>query len=464
MCHRYIKGAVMVPHPPLIIPEIGRGQEKEIAQTISSYRKAASKISQMKPDTIVILSPHTTMYADYFHISPGSRAHGDFSQFRIPQVSFEAEYDKELVREISALCQGRNFPAGTLGQKEPALDHGVMVPLYFIGKEIPDCRLVRVGLSGLPLTEHYTLGTIIKEAVEKLRKRTVLVASGDLSHCLKPDGPYGYREEGPVYDQQIMDVMGCGDFGRLFEFTDEFRSQAGECGHGAFAIMAGALDKTAVKAERISYQGTFGVGYGVCLYETLGQDENRAFLEIYKRKEQQRLAEKKAAEDPYVRLARASTEHYVKHGVAADMPENLPAEMLRGRAGAFVSLKKNGRLRGCIGTINPVQANMAEEIMANAVSAAVRDPRFDPVQPAELDELEYSVDILGKTEAISSQSQLDIKRYGVIVTNGTRRGLLLPNLEGVHSVEQQIAIAKEKAGIQQQEQVELERFEVVRHK
>lgn len=464
MCHMYIKGAVMTPHPPLIIPEIGKGQEEEIAQTISSYRQAARKISQMKPETIVILSPHTTMYADYFHISPGTGAHGDFGHFRAPQVSFEVEYDRELVTEISALCQRRNLPAGTLGQKEPALDHGVMVPLYFIRKENPDCKLVRAGLSGLPLTDHYALGIAIKEAAGNLRKRTVLVASGDLSHCLKAEGPYGYREEGPLYDQQIMDIMGCGDFGRLFEFTDEFRSQAGECGHGAFTVMAGALDKTAVKTERLSYQGTFGVGYGVCIYETIGKDETRNFAEIYRQKEKQRLLEQKAAEDPYVRLARASTEHYVKHGAPGTMPQNLPAEMLQNRSGAFVSLKKNGRLRGCIGTISPVQASIAQEIMENAVSAATRDPRFDPVQPGELEELEYSVDILGKTEGISSKSQLDIKRYGVIVTNGNRKGLLLPNLEEVHSVEEQIAIAKEKAGIQQQEQVQMERFEVVRHK
>lgn len=464
MCRMYIKGAVMMPHPPLLIPEIGKGQEEEIAETMDSCQKAARKIRQMKPETIVILSPHTTMYADYFHLSPGSGAQGDFSQFHAPEVSFEVEYDRALVTEISALCQRRNFPAGTLGQREPALDHGVMVPLYFIRKENPDCRLVRVGLSGLPLIDHYKLGMAIKEAAARLRTRTVLVASGDLSHCLKPDGPYGYREQGPLYDQQIMDIMGCGDFGKLFEFTDEFRSQAGECGHGAFTIMAGALDKTAVKAERLSYQGTFGVGYGVCLYESLGQDENRNVLELYRQREKKRLAKKKAAEDPYVRLARLSVEHYVTHGTPVGMPENLSSDMLQSRAGAFVSLKKNGRLRGCIGTISPVQRSIAEEIMANAVSAAARDPRFDPVQPGELEELEYSVDLLGESEAISSESQLDIKKYGVIVTNGTRRGVLLPDLEGVCSVEQQISIAKEKAGIQQQEQVQLERFEVMRHK
>ena len=128
-----------------------------------------------------------------------------------------------------------------------------------------------------------------------------------------------------------------------------------------------------------------------------------------------------------------------------------------------MSLKKDGRLRGCIGTICAVQKSVAEEIIENAISASVRDSRFEPVEPEELDRLVISVDVLGDTEKIDSPAQLDVKRYGVIVTKGYRRGLLLPNLDGVDTVEEQIAIAKRKAGIGETEQVELERFEVVRH-
>ena len=129
-----------------------------------------------------------------------------------------------------------------------------------------------------------------------------------------------------------------------------------------------------------------------------------------------------------------------------------------------MSLKGEGRLRGCIGTISPVQNNIAEEIIDNAVSAASRDPRFHAVQPEELDQLVYSVDVLGETEEISSEEELDVTRYGVVVSRGYKRGLLLPNLEGVDTVEDQIAIAKRKAGIPESAQdVRLERFEVVRH-
>ncbi len=145
------------------------------------------------------------------------------------------------------------------------------------------------------------------------------------------------------------------------------------------------------------------------------------------------------------------------------MPEGLPEELYKSRAGAFVSLKEDGRLRGCIGTIRAVRGTLAEEIMHNAVSACSEDTRFSPVEDWEVDRLTISVDVLGETEKISSPEELDVTQYGVIVTKGGRRGLLLPNLEGVDTVEQQIAIAKQKAGIREHESVELERFEVIRH-
>ena len=130
----------------------------------------------------------------------------------------------------------------------------------------------------------------------------------------------------------------------------------------------------------------------------------------------------------------------------------------------FVSLHREGRLRGCIGTIRPVRGCIAEEIAANAVSAATEDPRFPPVRPEELESLEISVDVLSAPEEIASRAELDVKRYGVIVSKGSRSGLLLPDLDGVDTVDEQVSIALRKAGIPERERgVRLERFEVVRH-
>ena len=168
--------------------------------------------------------------------------------------------------------------------------------------------------------------------------------------------------------------------------------------------------------------------------------------------------------DPFVALARASVEGFVATGESITLPDGLPEELLTRRAGVFVSLHERGELRGCIGNIGPTQPNVALEILRNGVLACSEDPRFPPVAAEELDWLEYSVDVLDEPESIASESELDVREYGVIVTKGWRRGLLLPNLDGIDTVAQQVSIAKRKAGIADDEpDVQLERFRVVRH-
>ena len=459
-----VKGAVMVPHPPLIIPDVGWGQEKAIQATIDAYHGAAKKIASWKPDTVVVLSPHSIMYADYFHISPGTDASGDFGQFRAPQVKIHVQYDTEFVELLCQEAEAREIPAGTMGERDKRLDHATMIPLWFLNHYYTDYKTVRIGLSGLPLSQHYMLGQCIKKAAELCGRRVAVIGSGDLSHKLKEDGPYGFQKEGPEYDARIMEVMGNAAFDQLFDFTEEFCDKAAECGHRSFVIMAGTLDRLAVKTEKLSHEGTFGVGYGVCTYEVEGRAPERDFLRQYEEKIAEEAKRRKESEDVYVRLARQTIEAYVGDGRKIGVPEDLPDEMYKTQAGVFVSLKEEGRLRGCIGTIAPVQKNVAEEIVANAISASTKDPRFHPVQPDELDKLVYSVDVLGTPEAITSPDELDVRRYGVIVTKGRKRGLLLPNLDGVDTVEDQIIIAKQKAGIfTYDDDVQLERFEVVRH-
>jgi AmmeMemoRadiSam system protein A len=166
--------------------------------------------------------------------------------------------------------------------------------------------------------------------------------------------------------------------------------------------------------------------------------------------------------DLYVELARRATEEYVRTRRRIAPPAKLPAR-LKERAGVFVSIKKRGALRGCIGTFLPTEENLAEEIIANAISSATRDYRFPPISPQELGELEYSVDILTPPEPATIE-ELDPRRYGVLVESGGRRGLLLPDLEGVETVEQQLEIARRKAGIGPDEPVQVYRFTVERHK
>ncbi|MBR3552628.1 MAG: AmmeMemoRadiSam system protein A [Clostridia bacterium] len=458
-----ILAGFMVPHPPLIVPAIGKGGEEQILETTRAYERVAEEIAALQPDTLIVTSPHAVMYADYFHISPGGKAEGSFRQFRAPGVRFAEQYDTELVNRICKLADAEHLPAGTLGERDKDLDHGTMVPLWFIRNKYAKGKLVRIGLSGLPLTEHYRLGQLIAKAVESTGRRAVLVASGDLSHKLQSYGPYGFAEEGPEYDRRIMDVCSRAAFGELFEFDEAFCDKAAECGHRSFVILAGAFDGLRVKATALSHQDVTGVGYGVCTFYPDGEDENRRFLKAYREKIEQTCREKAQQSDEYVKLARASIEAWVLRHERLAVPTGLPEEMLTRRAGAFVSLHKNGQLRGCIGTIMATKKSVAEEIIQNAISACARDPRFSPVTADELAALEISVDVLGELEPIESPAELDVKRYGVVVSHGAKRGLLLPNLDGVDTVEEQIAIARQKGGIGKNEPYKLERFEVVRH-
>ena len=449
-----ILAATVVPHPPIILPEVGHGEEKKIQSTIDAYREVARRVAALNPETLVITSPHSILYADYFHISPGKSASGTFANFRAPQVKISVDYDTEFVSELSDLAASSAIYAGTLGERNVELDHGTLIPLRFMeqaGIDFNETKIVRIGLSGLSAADHYKLGQLIAKTAEKLNRRVVYIASGDLSHKLKSDGPYGFVEEGPLFDKEVMKYISDGDFLSMLRMNNNFCRKAAECGLRSFWIMAGALDRKIVKCEQLSYEGTFGVGYGVAWIDINGDDTHRNIGEQLVDANHKALAEVKSKEDEFVKLARLSLETFVKtHSKLDKLPDNLSSELTNKRAGAFVSLHKDGELRGCIGTFLPTTNSIAEEIVQNAISACSRDPRFSPVTVSELDDIVYNVDVLSEPERIFDAKQLDVKRYGVIVEKDGN--------------DKQLAIAKQKGNIAPNEKVNLWRFEVVRHR
>ncbi len=457
-----IEAAFMVPHPPLIIPDVGKGGEKQIEATRKAYEQVANEIAKINPETIIISSPHTLLYSDYFYLPSSDKVKGNMSRFGAPNVSFEEEYDTELINEIENISKSFHFPSGKT--EDYPLDHGSMVPLYFIRKKIPKCKIVIVGLSGLPLIDNYKFGTIINQAVNNLNRKVVYIASGDLSHKLQTYGPYGFAKEGPIYDERIMNTISKGNFKELLEYDEVFLDKAAECGHRSFTIMAGTLDSMNVKSNFLSHEDITGVGYGICTFYPLDKNDNRNFLDQYLMKEKERIKERQTSNDEYVSLARKTIVEYIKNHNRIEIPDNLPEDIINQKAGVFVSIHKYGVLRGCIGTFLPTTSSIAEEIIQNAISASTKDPRFFPITEEELEYLEINVDILSLPESISSKEQLDPKKYGVIVSSGSKKGLLLPDLEGVDTVEEQISIASRKANIKEGETVQLQRFEVVRHK
>lgn len=481
--------ACAVPHPPLIVPSVGRGEEAKIQATIDAYRQVAREVIASNPDVIVVTSPHAPYFRDVFHVTTDAMLWGSMAQFRVPQTCIEALCDTAFANAVAAGLSDASIPAVTSDRYRDDMDHGTFVPLFFVreayrefagdtrplGKDLP-CPIVRIGLSMLPASTHRELGRVIAHVAAEQGKRVAFIASGDLSHKLKASGPYGYVPEGPAFDAQICELFAAGDLDGLFTMDEDLCEAASECGLRSFQIMTGALEGLQIDAELLSHEGTFGVGYGVAAFriadlpscecepawpEDDALDERGSAAGDVSQDEADEVGD---GIDPQVALARMSVETYVRTGRAASLPADVPQELLATQAGAFVSLHKHGQLRGCIGTIAATCENVAREIIQNGISACSRDPRFNPVTADELDHLEYSVDVLAPAEPIDSPAELDPVRYGVIVTKGWRRGLLLPNLEGIDTVEEQLAIAKQKAGISPyDDNVQLERFEVVRY-
>ncbi|MGB7595368.1 MAG: AmmeMemoRadiSam system protein A [Erysipelotrichaceae bacterium] len=432
-----ILGAFVLPHPPIVLHEIGHGEEEKIQSTIDGFKKVAQAIAALKPDTIVLSSPHAPAYRDAFFVSECGKVSGNFARFNAKQVAISAATDLAFVAELKK--RNPDFAGSKLDADD--LDHGTMVPLYFIQQALPSFRLVRIGLSFLDDEKHIAIGKTIRETAEALGRRTVFIASGDLSHRLTKEGPYGFAQEGPVFDKTITDILASGKLSKLTSISPDLMEKAAECGYRSLLILSGVIGELNFVPELYSYEGPFGVGYATA-----------AFLPM-----------KAVQKDRYVRLARLAVENFVLKGVEIDLPPDTPAELTQFQAGVFVSLHRQHRLRGCIGTIFPVTSCVGEEILRNAVFACSQDPRFAPVGKNELADLDIGVDVLGAPEEINYKSQLDVKRYGVIVAKGRRKGLLLPDLDGVDSVDQQIQIALQKAGIEPDEEYTLQRFEVVRH-
>jgi len=446
--------AGIAPHPPIMVPEVGREAIDEVRSSINAMASLTERIIRSGAETIVLISPHAPLEARAFVAYDTPKLYGDFAMFRAPAASVQTELNDELLQAIT--CAAADEGLITLRIPYVELDHGTTVPLYFLQRNGWRGRAVALGYSFVSNEDHIRFGHRIRRAIDKMAYPVAFIASGDLSHRLKPEAPAGYNEDAHFFDEEIVTAIRTGSPRRIIDIDPELRRKAGECGYRSILVALGVAEGAKSSYEVISYEAPFGVGYLVA--QLVGSESG--YVGTAGAPGAQRVPDTA----PLPTLARQVIETFVTDGKVIEVPGNL-SELLGTPAACFVSIKtREGDLRGCIGTIQPTRNSLGEELIANAINAATRDPRFPPVRSDELPHLRYSVDVLSPPEP-TTIDRLDPKVYGVIVEDdtGLHRGLLLPNLEGIETVSHQIEIASRKAGIRPGASVKLFRFRADRY-
>ncbi|HAE43537.1 MAG TPA: AMMECR1 domain-containing protein [Clostridiales bacterium] len=475
----------LLPHAPVFIEKVGGPQTNRIQKTIDAYKEVALEIKSLSPDLIVMISPHGPIFSDAIAIYDLNEYYGDMKQFGEYTLQFHAQKDSEFISRViekSSQANGYFYPLTEKQFKKfqhlPKLDHGITVPYYFIKEVLKEVPIVPMSYGTLSYIELMKNGEIIQAVAEESNKRVVVIASGDMSHALKNDGPYAFHEDGPWFDDLIKACINDERPFDIFKASPEKIENAAECGLRSYAIMMGALNQRTLKSKVFSYEGPFGVGYLVAGFIVKQQstfDSIKAIEEaLYNA-----LQIEDASAHAFARIAKAVIHNYVNvhnkpavtvekdlvkiNGHAFEIDQNVRRKLFENH-GVFVSIKKYGMLRGCIGTIIPTQENTLEEIIQNAISACSRDYRFDPISSNELSHLTVSVDVLSKLEVVEDIESLTPKTHGVVVHSKGKMGVLLPDLEGINTTSEQLKIASNKGGFSVDEIEQIECFTVERYR
>lgn len=431
----------IAPHPPIMVPEVGRESIAGVRRSIEAMAELTERLIVSGAKSVILISPHAPLEADSFVAYEGPEVYGDFATFHAPEASVSAPVDHDLLAAISEAAAAENYQVSTLADME--LDHGTAVPLYFLLRNGWEGRVVALGYSFLSNEDHLRFGACIKRAVDRVGRPVGFIASGDLSHRLAPHAPAGFNPNAHAFDDRVVAALRENNPQAIVEIDYSLRKLAGECGYRSMLVAIGTGRGVPSSCDVMSYEAPFGVGYLVAQLINLPASWGQELP----------------------RLARKAVETFTRSGEVLESPPP-GEELLSARAPCFVSLKTlDGELRGCIGTIEPTRETLGQEIIANAISAANNDPRFEPVTEDELASLRYSVDVLRPAEETTFED-LNPAIYGVIVEDkdGSRRGLLLPDIPGVESARHQVEIAARKAGIPQGTPVRLWRFKVDRYR
>lgn len=396
-------------HAPIVHPEVGGADARLCAATTRAMREVAARVVASKPDRVVLPSPHSPRRRHGWGAWPG-RHRGDLGAFHASGLAVDLPDAPEVAERLGL---------GLVQSREP-LDHGAVVPLCFLwqaGWRGPTAILAE------PWEEDGALE--LGARLAELDGRTAVVASGDMSHRLRPGSPAGYHARASSFDRAFADALARDDWEAAL--AAPWRYEAAEDVVESTALAMGAAGRPR-NAELLCYEAPFGVGYAEAVLHDPAP--------------------------PLYAVARQAIRAHLVGRRYEPPPDERPAQ------GVFVTLHKDGELRGCVGSLQGHTESLYAEVARMAPEAALRDDRFPPLRADELADVEIEVSVLSPPETVAGPEALDPRRYGVIVSAAGRRGLLLPDLEGVDTAEDQVRIARRKGGIRPTEPVTLQRFTV----
>src|SRR5215216_4128102 len=246
--------AGIAPHPPLLVPEVGGSRINQVADSQKSLREFSQRLVATRPETVVVISPHSPLDPRVFTARASEELKGDFRDFSAPDVRLSFKNDLELLAAIKRAATHETVELHELGRDYP-LDHGAMVPLYYLHEAGWNGPIVVIGFTLLSNEKHLAFGRAIEQAARAINRRTALVASGDLSHRLIVGGPYEYEPSAHLFDEQIVEAIAINDPGGVLDIDPELRNLAGECGYRSIVIALGSASENLRNPQVLSYEG-----------------------------------------------------------------------------------------------------------------------------------------------------------------------------------------------------------------
>ena len=446
--------AALMPHAPVLVPAVGGERGNNARASIQAMAAAARRVVMAAPETIVLISPHSPRRRGMFAIWADGRITGLLARFGAPESAVDLPNDETFAGTIAEEAKSRNIQIWWLRDND--LDHGATVPLWHLANAGWHGPTVLIGLNYPGEPGLTGLGEAIAAAARRAGRRVAVVASGDMSHRLQPGAPAGFHPRAKEFDRKFIECLRAGDYRQLTRLDHELQELAAEDAVDSTIVAASAVNWSADGHEVLSYEGPFGVGYGVAILHQAGSERAPDNVE-------QAVASIASETEPgkaLPQLARRSIESAFRGD--SESPAIATEGILGERHGVFVTIRdRRDKLRGCVGTMTPRYANTAEETWHLARSAAFNDGRFKAISARELEHLRFEISVVLPPEKITSMAELDPQRYGVVVeTDDGRRGVLLPGLKDIDTPDKQVALARLKGGIGETEPVRLERFAV----